>query len=1584
MLKSLLNRSFGSPVVRRGLTSVLGLLAVFGWVGALGAQGFDPAKTPVTMVNVPSGWTGALKPTSIVGDSSWWNFGGTPTGAQHPFWHDVDIENGWVFAATGRGMRIYDARTNPGSPEQVGTFNAGISTVPVWHQNDTKFYLFGIDAPAGYDGVAAVAAISGNGMMIFDTRTKTSPRLIYQDDGKEGSQVWSTTFNNTHYAFYAATSDRILIYNLSAALAVTNFNNAQGCLDESPASIFCRDPGGRPVYVGKIPTQSGTNYVHGAGNYLANSMGSLGVEIWRVSDPTSPAKVASFVPPGKSDGVAMWQDGSKYYLAVVQEANVAPRPLRIYDVSCITSGCSGTPPLASTYEMNHSVPAAMLFVTFSRGPGQVPYLFVGGEDQFSGGTQREYLLDVSTPSAPVEVTPAFAPTGYWGWYYFGNVPVSGGNPKGGFNWVMPRSAKLYTASNGNTYLYRAAFSLFDVHQFMGSTPTAGFSYNTPDTSDGKVYRGDRVNFVDASSGNPTSWSWVFPGATPATSNAQSPQAVFNTTGTKTVELQINGNTDPAKAAKQDLLVIDPTPAVAGISIVPAAPRVCQRVSFSGQSVTGKPPLGYVWEILNSDDIPLPGASGTAATFDWNTATTTAGSYKVRLTVNGTGSGSKVVPFTLASPELLPLAGTFLPTNDSFLGAAVQFHLPAALAPSASEWMWDFGDGTAQVWSSDPVTGPNPLHTYAAIGTYHVKVSVRNCLEPLGVISGDLTVNVTQLINLVANFEAFCLGGPCSFSTTDTVPFQDHSTGAAFWDYDWNGDGTFEDTGHTSAVGAHQFTTAGNYRPKLKVRAADGTTTSPVFTLEQQINITQGTQVTPSISVSASLSSPTVGQNVTFTATARNCSPSSSGWTWDTAGGTGTASNSNTITLSWAATGSKTVRASNSSCSGAQGSASVNVGSGGGGGTLKAAFTYTPTTVLQSQPVSFNGSTSTGNPTTYLWDFGDGSAITTGVQVNHTFPQQGTFIVKLTVSAPSSACPPAPFCENTSQQAVVVGSGNPPLSASFNSDICVAELSFVVCRADALAEVTFVDASTGNITSRTWDFGDGETASGTTVKHTYKKAGTYPLILTVSDGSKSESFSRNIIVTGGPTTEAMVLPWIAKTVDGALVQSSDFYLHNPGTTAIDVTLEFRRRGTPETSPPKVTRTIAPNATLFAADVVKGMFGREDVTGFIAVTVAKGDTQPVLMSFNTTFQNDGSEFGQTVPGYLLSNTGAASSTATSQIQHLVGLSDNSERFAYFGLSNPGTNPVTYRLRFFNSQGQAIGTPSEPIVLSRYGAKQYQVKDVRTLFGVTDQDDYRVVVESDKGAPLFPYGANLRLGSNDPSFVAVSSGAARTYLLGALSTPGANNSIWQSDVVIANTSNQVLIAELSFTNVGATSAPTDAITETLQPGETRRLADVIGTKWNVRNGVGVLTIDSDVPGDLFPAIQGESYENTNPGKRYGQTLPALTERQAAGSNQGQYLVGLRQDTKYRTTFWVFNPGARQGEYDVVFRGLDGQELLRTRMTLGAGKVRQFNQAQFPAGVANGFTVQVLVRSGQALSAAQVVNNNTNDPAYIQGETR
>ena len=68
-------------------------------------------------------------------------------------------------------------------------------------------------------------------------------------------------------------------------------------------------------------------------------------------------------------------------------------------------------------------------------------------------------------------------------------------------------------------------------------------------------------------------------------------------------------------------------------------------------------------------------------------------------------------------------------------------------------------------------------------------------------------------------------------------------------------------------------------------------------------------------------------------------------------------------------------------------------------------------------------------------------------------------------------------------------------------------------------VTFTDNSTGTITNRFWDFGDGSTTNttATTVTHIYSNAGNNTVSLTVSGpvGSNGINHPNYIVVTNLP-------------------------------------------------------------------------------------------------------------------------------------------------------------------------------------------------------------------------------------------------------------------------------------------------------------------------------------------------------------------------------------------------------------------------------------------------------------------------------------
>jgi uncharacterized membrane protein len=63
---------------------------------------------------------------------------------------------------------------------------------------------------------------------------------------------------------------------------------------------------------------------------------------------------------------------------------------------------------------------------------------------------------------------------------------------------------------------------------------------------------------------------------------------------------------------------------------------------------------------------------------------------------------------------------------------------------------------------------------------------------------------------------------------------------------------------------------------------------------------------------------------------------------------------------------------------------------------------------------------------------------------------------------------------------------------------------------------------GDNVSYTWDFGDGATATGATVQHTYDEAGTYTITLTASNSQGNTQVTSQITIKQG-----LMLPRIAR-------------------------------------------------------------------------------------------------------------------------------------------------------------------------------------------------------------------------------------------------------------------------------------------------------------------------------------------------------------------------------------------------------------------------------------------------------------------------
>jgi PKD repeat protein len=149
-------------------------------------------------------------------------------------------------------------------------------------------------------------------------------------------------------------------------------------------------------------------------------------------------------------------------------------------------------------------------------------------------------------------------------------------------------------------------------------------------------------------------------------------------------------------------------------------------------------------------------------------------------------------------------------------------------------------------------------------------------------------------------------------------------------------------------------------------------------------------------------------------------------------------------------------------------------------------------------VAFDGSSSYDpdeDALTYNWDFGDGETAT-GDAVTHVFSNPGTYTVALTVNDGRNAT-----CSS------ITGT----LTARLNrKPVANASKDIVAC---AGSTVIFDGSlSQGDDLKYAWDFGDGETAEGSSVTHTYAKGGHYKAVLTVDDGKGTRCSTSSSAVT----------------------------------------------------------------------------------------------------------------------------------------------------------------------------------------------------------------------------------------------------------------------------------------------------------------------------------------------------------------------------------------------------------------------------------------------------------------------------------------
>lgn len=164
----------------------------------------------------------------------------------------------------------------------------------------------------------------------------------------------------------------------------------------------------------------------------------------------------------------------------------------------------------------------------------------------------------------------------------------------------------------------------------------------------------------------------------------------------------------------------------------------------------------------------------------------------------------------------------------------------------------------------------------------------------------------------------------------------------------------------------------------------------------------------------------------------------------------------------------------------------------------ARFDASTTDGIAPLSVQVDASASTGTGLSYAWDFGGGNTAT-GVNASHTFTSRAEEWVTLTVTDSQG---------RSDQAGKWVRVRNTP---------AVAIMTYTPDQGDIGMEVQFNASDSfdpdGHALSFHWDFGDGNTATGSTASHTYSERGLFYPVLTVNDGHGDSDIAVGLIRVG---------------------------------------------------------------------------------------------------------------------------------------------------------------------------------------------------------------------------------------------------------------------------------------------------------------------------------------------------------------------------------------------------------------------------------------------------------------------------------------